>query len=77
MNIEELGKIRMRGLIKYKYISLEITQGIYIVFDSFYKMEDGVTFYYGNHASGFITNEVLANMKATDYSLFRKHGDKK
>lgn len=74
MNIEELGKIRMRGLVKYKYISLEITDGIYIVFDSFYKKEDGVTFYYGNHASGFITNEVLANMKATDYKSV-KAGD--
>ena len=76
MNIEELGKIRMEGIKKFKYVSLEITEGIYIIFDSFYKKENGITFYCGNKASGFITNEVLANMKATDYKSV-KAGDEK
>ena len=71
MKYEELGKIRMEGLKKFKYISLEITEGIYIIFDSFYKKENGITFYCGNKASGFITNGVLANMNLRDYSLGR------
>ena len=67
MKYEELGKIRMEGLKKFKYISLEIAEGIYIIFDSFYKKENGITFYRSNQASGFITDNVFANMELSNY----------